>query len=148
MRSKFAFLAIVLVYCAPQTTPVVNVGGTSMNIPIASAVKTAEAAPVDPGLAKTKMDAAQAVFDSTLARYQTGAATIDEVGTWSERLFAAQREALSGSALSTAARERAAYMQKLESVAKLHVNAGAASPSDVDKARYFRANAELEASRL
>jgi hypothetical protein len=141
-----------LTFCAaPSSSPPIVVApvasSSSSSTPLA--IKEAHAAPPpDAALAKERMDAAAAVIAQMERSYSVGQATLDEVGLWNERLFHAQEDALAGQALVDAARARVARMQKLESVAKLQVQSGVRSMSDVQKATYYRASAEIDLARV
>jgi outer membrane protein TolC len=153
MRNRLAatILVLPLFFCSPQTTSV-PVAPTGSALPSVSALHTLDTAPARgaPGSALTqqRMDAAAEVLRLSVARYSSGGATIDEVGSWSERLFAAQKEALAGAALSDAAKERVSQWKKIEALVSQRVGAGAATTADNSKAAYFRASAEVDLSRL
>ena len=94
------------------------------------------------------IDSAKAAYQNATAGWGAGGATLDEVIVWSDRLFAAQRESLSGKALADAARERVQDAKKFEALAAQRVQAGAASSVEIKKTAYFRANAEIELAHL
>lgn len=151
MRNKLAafVLAAPLLFCSPQTTsvPVAPVGSALPVVVSVDGASTAKAAPPSPML-QQRIDAAGEVFNQSVTRYSSGQATLDEVGLWSERLFAAQKDSYAGATLQDAATARVNNLKKLEALASQKVTAGLAPSSDVAKAKYFRASAELDLSRL
>ena len=152
MRNRLAatILVLPLFFCSPQTTQLpVAPAGSAIVVPVAIDVPAAKAAPAaNPALLQQRADAANTALQNSLARYPMGQTTIDEIGTWSEHLFAAQRDVLAGKALSDAAQERVNQMKKLEALASQRVSSGSAPSSETAKATYFRAAAEIDLARL
>jgi hypothetical protein len=146
-----ALLVLPLFFCSLQTTrvPVAPAGSALVVSTPALDVPSAKAGgPASPALLQQRADAAGQALQNSLARYQAGSAPIDEIGAWSEHLFAAQREVLAGTALSDAAKERVSQMKKLEALASQRVSSGTAPSSETAKATYFRASAEIDLARL
>ncbi len=152
MRNRLvvAVLVLPLFFCSPQTTqlPIAPAGSALVVSTPALDVPTAKAAPANPALLQQRADAANQALQNALARYPAGTSTLDEIGSWSEHLFAAQREVLAGVALSDAAKERVNQMKKLEALASQRVSSGSAPSSETAKVTYFRASAEIDLARL
>lgn len=90
-----------------------------------------------------RVEAARAVYESTLQQWQAGVTTLDPVYTWSVRL--AESEAAAGDA-----RARAAHLERMQSLATqvdAQVAAGVARTSDGMAARYYVAEARASAAR-
>lgn len=99
-------------------------------------------------LERRPVSAAAKGYADAEARWKAGAATAEAVGTWSVRWLEAQRALpLAGEALTAALDDHLKRMQALEAGVAKQFNAGSASVLDVDSAAYFRAQAELWASR-
>jgi hypothetical protein len=149
MRNRLAaaMLALPLFFCSPQTTQVpVAPAGSALVVAIATVdTPVANAAP-DP-LLQRRMDAAAEVMKTALPRYSSGQSTLEEMGFWSERLFAAQQGVLKGKDLSAAAQARVEQWKRIEALASTRVASGMASSSETAKATYFRASAEIDAAR-
>lgn len=145
-----ALLVLPLFFCSPQSTqvPVAPVGSALFVSTPTLDVPAAKAGPANPALVQQRADAASQALQAALGRYQAGSATIDEIGTWSEHLFTAQREVLAPAALSDAAKERVNQLKKLEALASQRVSSGTAPSSETAKATYFRASAEIDLTRL
>jgi len=137
-------LALVLFFCSPQQTPVATQPAASVHVP--PGVRTADAQP-NPLLA-VRIEAAERAFTTTMMQYKVGTASFEEVAAWSERLFAAQHDALTGAALNDAAQKRLSILKQLEQTTAARVQSGAATTADSAKATYLRATAEWELSRL
>jgi hypothetical protein len=147
MRNRLAaaILALPLFFCSPQTTQVPVAPAGSALVVATVDMPTANAAP-DP-LFQQRVDAAAEVMKTAIPRYSSGTSTLDELGFWSERLFAAQRETLKGKDLSAAAQARVEQWKKIEVLASTRVSSGMASSSEAPKATYFRVSAEIDAAR-
>lgn len=147
-RSVLVAFAWTLTFCASPSPPTAPIVAAPSSSPLA--IREAHAAPsqVDAQLAKERMDAAAAVVGSASSRYGGGTATLDEAAQWNERLFVAQEDVLTGQALVDAARERVSRMKQLEQTAQLRAKSGTAPMTDVSKATYYRASAEIDLARL
>jgi hypothetical protein len=157
-RVPFAIVfATTFLFCSsPSVAPVVVApsGPTASSTATASSglgVPVARAAPppagVDPALLKQRAEAAKRTLASLDTAYSRGTATIDDLTVWSDRTYRAQAAALSGQPLVDAANERLAMMKRLEGLANAQYQKGMAPQSSIDKATYFRLDAEIELAR-
>lgn len=100
-------------------------------------------------LAQQRADAAGRVVVRMLAQYAASTATIDDVGTWIERWYQAKKDGgARGAVLLAAAQEWSLKTHALETSAKLRVQSGLASSAEVDKAAFYRLEADGEVARL
>jgi hypothetical protein len=100
-------------------------------------------------LQQQKADAALAVFNSQMGLYAAGAASIDEIGVWGERLYQARKDSgMSGSAFVQATHEWEVKMRGLEALATQRLQAGTVRSAEVDKARFFRLEAQQAAASV
>jgi hypothetical protein len=99
--------------------------------------------------AQQRVDAAQRVVNVLSAQYAQGSATFDDLAAWHKRLFEAKRDAgATGATLVAAAQQWVDKMKMLETLAQSRVHAGAASTAEVDKALFYRLEAEIALAKL
>jgi hypothetical protein len=99
--------------------------------------------------AQQRVDAAQRVVNVLAAQYATGTATFEDLAAWNKRLFEAKRDAgATGAALIAAAQQWVDKMKALEQLAQQRVHAGIANTTEIDKALFYRLEAEIALAKL
>lgn len=99
-------------------------------------------------LAQGRVDTAAKIYTLTLARWQSGQGTLDEVTAWSLRWLGALRDQPTrGKALKRALAEHRDRLTAVEATARDRVKAGLASAIEVEAAHYFLVEAELWVAR-
>jgi hypothetical protein len=116
---------------------------------LAAAMVTTGPALAQQSIAQQRVDAAARVVARVTAQYSAGTATVDDVGTWLARWYAARKDAgARGAALLAAAREWSAKAHALETATRQRVQTGLATAADSDKALFYRLEADAEVARL
>jgi hypothetical protein len=99
--------------------------------------------------AQQRADAAQRVLTMVTAQYSAGSATLDDVAAWASRWFQAKRDTgLTGPALVAVAQQWVDKLRALEQRVQMSVNAGAANSVDLDRAAFYRLEAEAVLAKL
>jgi hypothetical protein len=143
------FASLALFCSAPQPQPVVGAPiASASSPPVIAAPVHPLAAPTDPTAAKRRVEAAKLAYTAVSQGYVAGTATLDDVGAWSQRVYSAQKEVLTGQLLADAAQDRLEQMKKLEAVVGQRHAAGVAGAADAAKIAYWRVDAEIELARV
>ncbi len=96
-----------------------------------------------------RADAALRVLTGALTHYASGTTTIDDVGTWAARWYQARRDTgLTGAPLIAAAQDWVDKMRAFEQTVKTRYAAGMANALEVDKAAFYRLDAESALAKL
>jgi hypothetical protein len=99
--------------------------------------------------AQQRVDAAQRVVTVLTAQYSAGTATFEDLAAWNKRLFEAKRDAgATGATLTAAAQAWVDKMKALEQLAQQRVHAGIANTTEIDKALFYRLEAEIALAKL
>jgi hypothetical protein len=99
--------------------------------------------------AQQRVDAAQRVVTVLVAQYTQGLATLDDLAAWNKRLYEAKRDAgATGAALTLAAQQWVDKMKAIETVAQTRVHSGLATTAEIDKALFYRLEAEITLAKL
>jgi len=99
--------------------------------------------------AQQRVDAATRIVNVLSAQYASGTATFEDLATWNKRLFEAKRDAgATGAALVAAAQQWVDKKKALEQLAAQRVHTGLATSAEVDKALFYRLEAEMALAKL